>query len=203
MNRYALRTGLLAIAAALLAGGARPASAQKLVRDYQFKQSFKDSAEQGPELKPLDGKLNAGNYTFDAGQGLELSKTGVTDHYTIELKFRFDKVDDWQKIIDFKKRSSDNGVYAYMGMLQFYDIGIGGDLQAGQEYEIRLERDKATRSVKGSVNGMKVFEFVDNEDHAVFADETAFFFADDTNTNDEQSAGAVTRIRIWDAPGGK
>src|SRR5262245_22808543 len=125
MRRYGSRVMFMVLVAALGVGVARPAGAQKLVRDYRFKESLKDSAEQGPELKPLNGKLGAASYKFEAGQGLELPKAGVTNHYTIEIAFHFDKVDDWQKIIDFKKRTSDNGLYVYNGMLQFYDFGIG------------------------------------------------------------------------------
>jgi OmpA-OmpF porin, OOP family len=203
MLRRGGRLMFVALAAALGAGWGRPAAAQKLVRDYGFQETLKDSGGQGPDLKPLNGKLGAASYKFDAGQGLELPKAGVTDHYTIEIKFHFDKVDEWQKIVDFKKRTSDNGLYVYNGMLQFYDFGIGGDLQAGQDYEIRLERDRATKMVRGFVNGLKVFEFADTADHAVLDGETAFFFVDDLTTADEASAGAVSHIRIWDAPGGK
>lgn len=190
------------VALAVLGAGS-PARAAKLLRDYQFKQNLKDGTGQGPEIKAVDGVVGDGVYTFVAGQGLHLEKAGVTDHYTIEIRFKFDKTENWQKVLDFKNRSSDNGLYIYNGQLQFFDFGIGGSFQAGQEYTIRLERDKNTNSVKGSINDSLAFEFVDADGHAIFQDENAFFFLDDTNTNDEQSGGAVTRIRIWDEPGQK
>lgn len=192
--------GLLVL---LILAAAGRAQAAKLVRDYQFKQNLKDGSGQGPEIKAVNGVAGDGVYTFVAGQGLQLEKAGVTDHYTIEITFKFDDTADWQKIVDFKNRTSDNGLYIYNGQLQFYDFGIGGDFQAGREYRVRLERDKNTNAVKGYVNDAMAFEFVDTEGHAVFQDENAFFFLDDTNTSGEESGGAVTRIRIWDEPGQK
>lgn len=179
-----------------------PVAAQKLVRDYQFKQSLKDSADQGPELKALNGTLGDGVYAFGIGQGLELAKTGVTGHYTIELTFDFGDIESWQKILDFKNRNSDNGLYVYEGKLQFYDFGIGGEFQMGKSHRVRLERDQATKRVRGFLDDREVFQFVDTDDHAVFENQTAFFFVDDVGTGDEQAQGAVTRIRIWDTPGG-
>jgi OmpA-OmpF porin, OOP family len=196
-----LALGVL-VAAACFAP-ARPAHAQKLIRDYQFKQSLKDTAEQGPELKTMDGTLGNGVYTFEAGQGLQLEKTGVTDQYTVEITFRFNDVESWQKVIDFKNRTSDNGLYIYNGKLQFYDFGIGGDFQAGQDYRVRLDRDKNTNLVRGFINDLPVFEFTDTNGDATFENGLGMFFVDDTGTNEEVAPGAVSRIRIWDGPGAK
>jgi opacity protein-like surface antigen len=193
----ALTAAVLALALCL------PAQAAKLVREYTFKETLKDGTGSGPDIEARNGLLGNGVYTFGAGQGLHLAKTGVTDHYTIELTFKFDDTAEWQKIIDFKNRTSDNGLYILEGQLQFYEFGIGGQFQAGQEYRVRLERDKNTNVVKGYVNDAQAFEFSDPEGHAIFQDEGADFFLDDSNTMGEESGGAVTRIRIWDEPGQK
>jgi hypothetical protein len=200
MSRLAFAAGLAA-AALLLA--APPARAQKLVRDYDFKAAFKDAAAQGPDLKPAGGTLDNGRFNFLAGEGLHLDRAGVRDHYTIEIVFQFDDVESWQKVIDFKNLGADEGLYVYEGRLQFYDSGIGGEFRPGKQHTARLERDRGTKRVRGFLDGVPVFEFVDGTDAAVFADERAAFFLDDTNTADETSAGSVARIRIWDAPGGK
>jgi OmpA-OmpF porin, OOP family len=194
------RLTLLAGALCLLLTG--PAHAQKLIRDYQFKETLKDTTTLGPDIQSVDGGLGNGVYTFIPHQGLKLDKAGVSDHYTVEITMKFDDVMDWQKVIDFKGRTSDNGLYVYNGQLQFYEFGIGGDFQAGQEYRVKLERDKATNMVKGYLNDGLAFEFADTDSHGVFDNDTAFFFLDD-NGGEEESAGSVTRIRIWDAPGGK
>jgi hypothetical protein len=199
-----LRAPLL-IAAAVLAAvaGSRAAWAQKVVRDYTFGASLKDNAGAGPALKSLGGAVGDGVYEFAVGNGLQLEKTGVTDHYTIELTFRFDDVDGWQKIVDFKDRADDNGLYVLDGQLQFYNFGIGGRIEPSKDYVIRLERDRETKQVRGYVDGQRVFEFVDRGDDGVFQGENAFFFVDDAATTDEQASGSVKRIRIWDAPGGQ
>ena len=195
--RTSALTALLLLAASLAPA---PARAAKLLRDYQFKQNLKDSSGKGPEITSVGGSVGDGTYAFAAGQGLQLEDAGVSDNYSIEITFKFDKVTDWQKIIDFKGRTSDNGLYVYNGKLQFYDFGIGGDMQAGQEYRVRLERNKNTNVVKGYVNDGLAFEFTDADGHAILQDRKAAFFLDDTMTNDEVSAGAVTRIRISDGP---
>jgi hypothetical protein len=193
---------MLLVACYILLPG-RPARAQTLIRDYQFKNSLKDSLNKGPVLESINGVLGDGRYAFGAGQGLQVESVGVSDQYTMEITFRFDDVASWQKIIDFKKRSSDNGLYVYNGQLQFYNFGIGGTVQPGQMVRVRLEREKASKTVRGFVDDQKVFEFVDAADDAVFDNEAAFFFVDDFVTGGEEAPGAVTRLRVWDAPGGK
>jgi OmpA-OmpF porin, OOP family len=197
------RTLLILLAAAGLLGVPRPAQAQKLLRDYQFKETLKDSTNLGPEIQAINGGLGNGVYTFLADQGLKLEKSGVTDHYTIELTMKFEDVESWQKVVDFKNRSSDNGLYVYNGQLQFYDFGIGGDFQANQEYRVKLERDRNTNMVRGYINDALTFEFADADGHAIIDNETLSFFLDDDGTGEEEAPGAVTRIRIWDAPNGK
>ena len=61
--------------------------------------------------------------TFPEGNGVSLSPTsGVinSDAYTIELLFRFDRIDGYRKIIDLKDGSDDSGLYTLDGRLTFY-----------------------------------------------------------------------------------
>src|SRR5688500_4502515 len=110
-----------AVAAAAALAGSR-AQAHQLVRDYRFVENLTDSSGKGPELKKTTGTLGNGPYTVREGEGLELEKSGVTEHYTIEIAVKFDETASWQKIVDFKKGSSDNGLYVYEGRLQFYNL---------------------------------------------------------------------------------
>ena len=186
-----------------LAGGvlaARAAEAPKLLRDYAFKKHLKDATGSDAELKAMNGTTGDGVYTFAAGQGLELAKPGVKDDYALEIVFKFDDVDSWQKVLDFKNRETDEGLYVYDGQLQFYDVAIGGQLFAGQEYTVRLERNSINRIVAAHLNGAKIWEFADAEDLAVFGDAPAYFFVDDNQTMAEQAGGAITRLRIWEGP---
>jgi len=195
-TRFVAALGL----AAALAGGA--ALADVLVRDYDFPEKLSDHTEKGPRLEALRGMLGFGNYRFEAGHGLVLADGGVSDQYAVEITFRFEKVDGWQKIIDFKDRASDVGLYVYNGSLQFYPFSAGGEFRPGETYRVRLERDRATKRVSGYLNDAKVVDFDDVADDAVFQDRKAAFFVDDLATRSEESAGEVKRIRIWDGPGG-
>jgi hypothetical protein len=179
----------------------RPAAGQKLLRDYDFKESLKDGTKAGPELRSLGGSVGDGAYSFAAGNGLEVTRLGVTDHYALEIVFRFDDVDDWQKVLDFKNREADAGLYVYNGQLQFYSLGTGGDVRPGHDCRARLERDRTSKLVRGFLNDQLVFQFIDTDGGAVFENETAHFFVDDSSTEDEQTSGSVSRIRVWDSPG--
>jgi hypothetical protein len=188
----------------LLLLAAQAVLAQQVVRDYNFKnEQLKDAAGKGPDLKKQMGVIGDGKFTFAAGDGLELDKAGVTDHYTLEVTVEFEETSSWRKIFDFKSQNSDNGLYVYNGQLQFYPEEPGGEIQANTSYRIRLECDKATKKVQGFINGIRSFEFIDGNDMAVIDNETLILFLDDVTTSSEISAGVTTRLRIWDAPGGE
>jgi hypothetical protein len=196
-------TRLLFLVAVLLLT-ASPCAAQKLLRDYDFPETLNDAAGQGPDLQSFSGMLGFKSYSFGPGAGLRLGKAGVTDHYTVEVVFRFDDTASWQKIVDFKNRARDTGLYVYNGRLQFYNLGIGGEFTAGKDHTVRLERDGPTKRVRGYLDGERVFEFTDSAEDAVFQDQAALFFVDDDATRrSEESGGRVQRIRLWDAPGGR
>ena len=183
-----------------LALGARDfPQTSRALRDYDFGRSAQDDAN----LQTLGGSFVDGVYTFGAGQGLLMDNVGVTDNYTIELTFKFDDVTGYRKIIDFKNRTNDNGLYVYNGQLQFYGSpASGGEFQPGQEYRVRLERDSATQTVRAFINDQPAFEFTDANNDAVFESGTASFFVDD-RSGGEQSSGAASRLRIWGAPGAR
>src|SRR5262249_47662266 len=67
------------------------------------------SAKQYRELAPS-------GYFFGVDQGLSLSGSGAFNVYSIDIHFYFDNVsasiNGYQKIIDFKNRTSDSGLYS-------------------------------------------------------------------------------------------
>ena len=193
---WILAASALATACALVVEP--PAAPPKLLRDYEFKNDLKDTTGLGPVLKDFNGKVADGAYVFEAGQGLRLELPGIADQYAIEVTFKFEDVDGWQKVIDFKNRSVDAGVYVYNGQLQFYSDAIGGTIEAGKLYTVRIERNNVNQAVAGYVNDVKAWEFTDTQREAVF-DNSAWFFMDDRD-GVEVSAGSVTRLRILDRP---
>ncbi len=55
------------------------------------------------------------------GGGFRVSTAApIGDTYTLALKFSFDEVSGYRKIVDYENQTSDNGFYFYDGFLEFY-----------------------------------------------------------------------------------
>ena len=122
--------------------------------------------------------------------------------YTIELVVRFDRLDGWVKIVDFNYGTEDCGLYSFGGRMNFFPIttGFGTVLEADSYAHVVLTHDAAD-IVVGYVNGVRQLSFHDTGDMAVIgADDTLRLFNDDTRTPNEDSGGAVSRIRLYDGP---
>ena len=142
--------------------------------------------------------------TFDRGSGLELTPASVAigSEYTIELVFRFDRLDGFAKIVDFSNATEDRGLYSFDGRMEFWPItaGLGAAVEADSYAHVVLTRD-ANHEVVGYVNGAWQLSFHDTGDLAVIdANDTLRLFSDDTVTPNEDSGGAVSRIRLYDGP---
>jgi hypothetical protein len=107
----------------MLAGAASIAGADTFT--YELNDSYAES-NGGPSLVPYGSTLGPDSttglrigYTFGVQQGLSLSGTGIFDAYSIDIRFYFDDVNasinTFQKILDFKNRTSDSGLYSASG----------------------------------------------------------------------------------------
>jgi CubicO group peptidase (beta-lactamase class C family) len=126
----------------------------------------------------------------------------IGSEYTIELVFRFDRLDGFAKIVDFNNATEDCGLYSLDGRMDFWPIatGLGAALEADSYAHVVLTRD-ATDTVVAYVNGARQLSFHDTDDIAVIdANNTLRLFSDDTVTPNEDSGGAVSRIRLYDGP---
>src|SRR6516164_3026293 len=78
-------------------------------------------ANGGPPLVSYGGTLGNTGYTFGVQQGLSLSGTGIFDVYSIDIHFYFSDVNasfnGYERILDFKNRTSDSGLYSLNGSL--------------------------------------------------------------------------------------
>lgn len=193
------------VAPALLALGlswAAPALAV-MTHDYEFNGNLNDSLG-GPSLVGLGGTIGATSYTFGAQQGLSLSSALTTaSTYTIDLSFEFDNLGGFRKILDFKNRASDNGLYNLNTALNYFNVTTGstGAFTAGSFVRVDLTRDNSTGLVVGYVNGAQAISFTDSTGDATFtaANNLINFFIDDNATGGgESSPGSVNQIRIWD-----
>lgn len=166
------------------------------VRRYRMDRGLRDQTGRGPELVPLGGVLDHGQYVFGPGQGLKLPDIGVRDDYDIELNFRYLGGRGYQKVLDFKKGRKDGGLYVYRGHLTFYGLANGGAPVPGRDHRLRIERNRKTRVVKVSLDLQPVFFFIDLDDEAVFEDGMGLFFVDDAATKNEQGPGGLRWVSV-------
>jgi len=102
----------------MLAGVASSARANSFF--YFLDNNTLADANGGPPLVSYGGTLSNG-YTFGVQQGLSLSGTGIFDVYSIDIHFYFSDVNasfnGYERILDFKNRTSDSGLYSLNGSL--------------------------------------------------------------------------------------
>ena len=140
MTRLA-RAVIGCVSATLLAGVAPIAAADTFT--YELNGSYAES-NGGSSLVPYGGTLGPDGitgglrgigYNFAAQQGLSLSGIGIFDVYTIAIRFYLDDVNasfnTYEKILDFKNRTSDSGLYSLSGSLQLFASTGSGDPHEG------------------------------------------------------------------------
>ncbi|HQX23614.1 MAG TPA: hypothetical protein PLI00_00440 [Pseudomonadota bacterium] len=181
--------------------------------DYQFQGNLNSSVAGAPALANFGAgnayaseSINAGAatvLTFPAGGGVSLP-TATTiipaGVYSIAALVRLSDVSGYRKYVDFKNRTSDNGVYVFDGNLNFYNFatGAGAPIANNAWRTIVITRDAAGQ-VAGYVNGAPALGFADGSGAGVVdAANVLNFFFDDAVTSTEQSAGAVARIQVYD-----
>ncbi len=152
------------------------------------------------QLRHGIGDLGPTGFSFLAGQGLQLTG-GSFDRssYDIEISFSFSNVSGYRKVIDFKNRIADSGLYVLSGALNFFPRATGdfGAIVADDQITVRATRDSATNTFTAFLNGQESFSFDDTSMEAVFDPSETFFFLDDAGTGlGETSAGFVDFIRI-------
>ena len=215
---------LIAGICGLLLGLAVDAQSQALTADYQFQNSRSSSVAGAPALTDLirpgqtcPAYCNAfatetvqGQsttvLTFPYDNGLSLSPTTsvLTNNgvYSIGVLVRFTDLDSqYTRIIEFKNGTNDRGLYFYNHQLVFYSYGIyGPTIVAENQYAfVVLTRDGAGM-ITAYVNGLQQFTINDsaNQYGVIDGNNVLRFFQDNlTGSSGEDSAGAVSRIRIW------
>jgi len=179
---------------AMLALGGSATAANHL---YTFNGTMTDALG-GASMAGLGGTLSATSYSFDKNQGLSLAEA-LGSVYTIDMVMTFDTHSGWQKVIDFKDRSSDMGLYTSNTQWNFYNVGDLGSAPAdGQAARVTLTRDSSSL-VSLYVNGALSGSFIDSGNIAIFSGAKANFFVDDTtNAKPEAGAGSVDYIATFD-----
>ncbi|HEV3408824.1 MAG TPA: LamG-like jellyroll fold domain-containing protein [Chthoniobacterales bacterium] len=203
MNAASRFHGSLALLATTFLLAITTASAQTPNHLYDFNGSYAD-AFGGPAMVPDGGTLNPTNYTFAANQGLNLSNAlANTGNYTVLIDFSFSNLSGYRKILDFKDRGPDAGLYNRSTELYFYPVvgGPAGAFVADTLARMVLTRDAVTNQITGYVNGVQQFSFTDSSGLGIFTGPNGImrFFEDDFSTGGEASAGLVDRIALWDS----
>ena len=199
---------LAAVSLSVAAPFFAPSSRAELIHSYQFNNSLADELG-GPSLVANGpggaGTLGASSYVFGPNQGLSLS-SGLPDtaNYSLLVDFGFSEVNSYRKIIDFKARGTDFGLYNLNGALTFYSgLGSGpaGTFQADTPYRLVITRDGGSNAFNAYVDGVFQFTFADSGSNAVFTgtDGIIYFAVDDGATGSEASGGVFDQIAVFDS----
>jgi hypothetical protein len=177
-----------------------PAAAQTPIHAYEFEGSYAD-AFGGPAIVPQGGTLSGGAYVFPANQGLSLSNAVPAATYSVETYFQITDTSSFRRLIEFKNRTSDAGLYNLNTSLNFFNVtsGPAGAINANTLTHLVLTRDDATSLVVGYVDGVQQFSFTDSGNLATFsaANQIAYLFVDDLSAGGEASAGSANYVRIY------
>lgn len=204
---FASLVAAVALTALLCVGGV--AAVPPATHAYYLNGDYSDTLA-GPAAVPLGGSLVGGGYVHGLNQGLKLPP-GVVPRttYSIELVVTPNSVDGYRKLIDFKGRTTDSGLYLSSGRVQFYPRGASAGVLFAprQTSHVVITRNQKGARVNVFVNGRLRDSFIDTENNAVFAntyeldDDTrthpALLMMDDVKTKRECTGARIKRVRVW------
>ena len=214
--------GTLVVMVVLAVVPAVSPAAGTLKGDYQLEGNRFTSCGTAPNLRDVGPGSNAfatesvggspdGVLTFPADNGLSLNTQGVVpqDRFTVIMQFRLEQVGGGSTgyrsllVFDSDPPTRDSGLYVHQGSLNFYDDlaspsghqETGQSVAAGQYIEVALTRN-APGLVVVYANGAPRISYDDSPNGAAVLLSNAIEFFKENG--DEESAGAVARIRIYD-----
>ena len=212
---------LFAVVTAASLVTASAAGAATLKADYQFQDTRASSVAGAPSLVDVGtggnafatetvGSCAARVLTFPQGNGLGGSLAGLLTgaNYSVVMLVRLNAVDSYRKLIDYKGGTDEQGLYVHDGALNWWNAEYGGDhegpaaLVPGSYAEIAFVVDipvVGPFTVAGYVNGVGqplANVFPSGSFPTVTGDPR--FFIDDVGGSNEETGGAVSRIRFYD-----
>jgi len=142
--------------------------------------------------------------TFEFNAGFK-AKAFFTSTYSIEMIFKFDELNGYNRIIDFSNSGSDYGIYTLGDCLNFYPSGnIGtcpGAFDTNNYRQIVITRNDITKEMNVYVNGSLFTNHTDANNYYIMQaapNDTVKFFRDDNAVPNEASPGRVALIRMAD-----
>ncbi|USN97910.1 MAG: hypothetical protein H6810_06865 [Phycisphaeraceae bacterium] len=199
-----MRPLLIAGSAALVASVA--AAGDPPIALYRFEGTLASTIPGAPAIQ-IDGPdsrgFSGGTWGWDEGTGLllDVSGTTISDAWTIGLRFSFDDVSGWVKILDTQNRALDNGWYnsALANNLEFYPSSDGtqpfgsGDVV---DVVVSFSNGVASGYLNGTLSSTSDGQFGFG---GLSIDRLFRFFEDDNVTShNEVSGGWVNAIVVWD-----
>lgn len=201
-------------------------AAGDLIADYDFDGNFDDSAGGStilvhPECpgdpcnsvsafgSDADGTYWQWETTNLSGGGFSITTaTDFGDSYTIRLKFSFDNVSSYRKIIDFGDRALDTGLYFYDGALELYlyNDPRSDSFDAGEILDLLLVRSGATDQFTAylEVDGTyeEIYQTIDEHGYGIPISDSGgrllgFFFDDEATSGEATSGGKIYALQIW------
>jgi hypothetical protein len=194
----------------LLSGMCASAQAAQLA-NYDFDDSLSDSLGGAPDLVDLgagsfltetvlDNECRVFDFAEQTGLSLDISGFPELNEYTFVIVFRFENTEGWSKILDLADRAEDYGLYAEDMDLVYYNYD-DNDAQylADDTWALAVFTRDIFGHIAGYVDGAESFALFDSGNIADVDTDTLFFFRDDFITgDDENSAGRVANIQIYD-----
>lgn len=185
---------------------------------YDFSKGLSNLENDGPDLKIIGekgkfeelilkdlGETKRQVFFFPINSGLQFDNkkaNGMLDKsFTVELYFKFNSLNDWKRILDFKNRTSDNGPYLHKARLNFFNFITGQNIavRPGEYIHYVYSRNHVTGQVKMYIDGESRVEFSDATKEGILNEAGLLnFFQDDLVVNYEASDGAVALIRLYD-----
>ncbi len=216
MTRRVLLIALATATAALLAAGT--ASAATLKADYRFHGNLASSIGSAPAgqnigtgntfaTEPVAGRPRS-VLRFPVEGGLSFDTLGVvpSNSYTIAVLFRFEDPGpggEYDRIADFSGGASDAGVYLESSKLVYTPPFTQGDVLVGKNIYVQVvlrRTEGASDQFAGYLNNDFEWNMTGAETADTVMSSGLRLFKDNANTGNEESAGAVARVRLWDGP---
>ncbi len=140
---------------------------------------------------------------FEKNAGFK-AKAFFTGEFSIEMIFKFDELNGYNRIIDFSNSIEDYGIYTFSDCLNFYPTGNIGPCPAFDTTnykQIVITRDDSNSEMNVYVNGVLFTNHIDVENYYVIGEapnDSIKFFKDDLSVGNEASPGNVALIRMCD-----
>lgn len=202
--RTTLRSATLALALLVSASAAQAQYYPDHI--YRLNGTLAD-ANGGPSLVATGGGLSSAGFAFGVGRTLSLSNVFTSPVYTIIIRTRFtNPTGAYQKLVDFKNLTTDNGYYSdytatpdfYDGTTEFYG-NTGAYSFPGNRLTVLTRNAAGVFNAYVNFNGPQI-SFTDTQGAATFEAVNNYiaYFATEEIGGTDQGTGTINFIAVYD-----